>query len=86
MNRSVAQKSNGLFGLDTLTVVLMGVCTVLVVVLLIILFYFFMSRNESKIHFGDAAGVVNVTKEIDGTQIRSLGEEKPKPSIEKGGK
>ena len=86
MNRSVAQKSNGLFGLDTLTVVLMGVCAVLVVVLLIILFYFIIPRNDPKIHFGDAAGVVNITKEIDGTQIRSLGEEKPKPSIEKGGK
>lgn len=86
MNRSAAQKSNGLFGLDTLTLVLLGVCAVLVTVLLIILLLLFMPRNEPKFSFGDASGVVDITKEIDGAQIRSLGEEKPKPSLEKGDK
>lgn len=85
MNRSAIQKSSGLFGLDTLTLVLMGVCSFLVAVLLSVLLYFFMTRNEP-LSFGDAAGVVDVTKDFDGTQIKSLGEDKSNPRFEKGDK
>jgi len=85
-NRSVTQKPNGLFGLDTLTLVLMGVCAVLVVILLAVLLHLFVFRSESKFSFGDAAAISDVTKEIDSTQIKSIEEDNSKPGPEKGGK
>ena len=89
MNRSAAQKSNGIFGLNTLTIVFLGMCgacAVLVVVLLIVIIRLDTPHNERIFSSGGSANIEDITKERDGTQIRSLVEEKSKTRLEKGGK